>query len=242
MEILFFDKLPSTNAHALELAKQGAQPKTIVWAHEQTAGRGQYDRQFSSPPGGLYFSLILQPDLPVHRLSLVTLAAGVGCCRGLEQLCAVTPLLKWPNDLYMGGKKLGGILTEALPFKKVQKATVIIGVGLNINSMAEDFSEELCSTVTSIADSTQRTFDLRLTLESIVQEILKQIHILEKNQDKLLAQWHKRDYLKGQSLEWDNGQTVISGIGQGILDDGRYSLLDSSGTLHEILAGTLRPL
>jgi len=242
MKILSFDKLPSTNAHALELAEQGSPVETVVWARQQTAGRGQYDRQFSSPSGGLYFSLILQPDIPLHRLSLVTLAAGVGCCCCLEQLCAVTPLLKWPNDLYLQGKKLGGILTESLPFKNNQQATVVIGIGININSIPEDFPVELCSTVTSIADCTQKTFDLPLMLESIVEEILKQIHILEKNQDKLLAQWHQRDYLKNQSLEWDNGQTVISGIGRGILADGRYSLLDSSGTRHEILAGTLRPL
>lgn len=242
MNILSFAKLPSTNALALELAQQGSQAETVVWAREQTAGRGQYDRQFSSPPGGLYFSLILQPDLPLPTLSLVTLAAGVGCCCCLEQLCGVAPRLKWPNDLYIKGRKVGGILTETLPFKKNQPATVIIGVGLNINSLAEDFPEELCPTVTSIADCTKKTFELRPTLVAIVQEILKQVHSLEQNQDKLLAQWHKRDYLKNQSLEWDNGQAVISGIGQGILEDGRYSLLDSSGKLHEILAGTLRPL
>lgn len=241
MNILFFDKLPSTNRYALDIAEQGTQTETVVWASEQTAGRGQYDRQFSSPPGGLYFSLILQPDLPLHTLSLVTLAAGVGCCCCLENLCAVAPLLKWPNDLYIHGKKVGGILVEALPFKKDLLATVIIGVGLNINSIPEDFPEELSTTVTSIADCTQKTHELEPTLKAIVSEILMQIHLLEKNQDKLLAQWHKRDYLKGQSLTWDNGQTTISGIGQGILSDGRYAMIDGYGNIHEILAGTLRP-
>jgi len=240
MKILSFDQIASTNAYALRLAEQGAPQETVIWARTQTAGRGQYNRQFACPSGGLYFSLILQPDLPVSRLSLVTLAAGVGSCSSLEQMCAVAPLLKWPNDLYLHGRKLGGILTETLPFKKKQKATVIIGVGLNINSMSKDFSDELCSSVTSIADCTQQVFDLRMLLKSIVHEILGKIHILEKNQDKLLAQWQQRDYLKSQLLEWDNGQRVISGIGRGILDDGKYSLLDSAGTLHKIIAGTVR--
>jgi BirA family biotin operon repressor/biotin-[acetyl-CoA-carboxylase] ligase len=240
MKILSCDQIPSTNAYALRLAEQGAPQETVIWARTQTAGRGQYNRQFACPPGGLYFSLIIQPDLPISRLSLVTLAAGVGCCCSLEQICSVVPLLKWPNDLYIHGSKLGGILTETLPFKKKQKATVIIGVGLNINSRSEDFSEELCSTVTSITDCTRQSFDLRMMLESIVLEILRKIHLLKRNQDKLLAQWHQRDYLRNQFLEWDNGQRVISGIGQGILDNGQYSLLDDTGTLHKIIAGTLK--
>jgi BirA family biotin operon repressor/biotin-[acetyl-CoA-carboxylase] ligase len=241
MEILTFDKLASTNVHALELVEQGSQVDTVVWAREQTAGRGQYDRQFASPPGGLYFSLIFQPDLPLHIISLVTLAAGVGCCLCLEDTFKLTPLLKWPNDLYLRGKKLGGILTQALPLHKGDKSTVVIGVGLNVNSHAIDFPHQLQPAIATIADSTSYHCDLRGLLESMLAAIISQVHLLEKNQDKLLALWDERDYLKGQSLAWDNGQTIISGTGQGVLSDGRYTMIDRSGTTHEILAGTLRP-
>lgn len=241
MEILFFPSLASTNAYALERAASGVEPETVVWALEQSAGRGQYSREFSSPRGGLYFSLIFSPALPPERLSLITLAAGVGCCLSLEQTCAVAPLLKWPNDLYVKEKKLGGILTETLPFSKGRKAIVVVGVGLNINSLPSDFSAELSSIVTSLVEITKKHFDLKQLLESMVHGILFQVRSLEGDQEKLLAQWDQRDYLKGQSVKWDNGRSVLPGIGQGILSDGRYSLRDASGTIHAILAGTLQP-
>jgi len=241
MEILSFARLPSTNAYALELAVSGAHPETVVWALEQSGGRGQYRRRFSSPAGGLYFSLILRPDLPPERLPLVTLAVGVGCCLCLEQNCAVSPLLKWPNDLYVNGKKLGGILTEALPLVRRERATVVVGVGLNVNSTPSDYPEELLPTVATLADTTKKTFDLQRLLDSLVDAILHQVHTLKENKDKLLAQWDRRDYLKEQLMQWSNGRSVISGIGQGIQSDGRYSLIDASGVLHSILAGTVKP-
>jgi BirA family biotin operon repressor/biotin-[acetyl-CoA-carboxylase] ligase len=242
MKIVSFDRLGSTNAHALKLAVEGAQPETVVWALEQSAGRGQHGRVFSSPRGGLYFSLIFQPELLRDRLPLVTLAAGVGCCLCLEQYCAVAPvLLKWPNDLYFEQKKLGGILTESLPPAGGRLSTIVIGVGLNINSVSDDFSERLAPLLTSVKISTMKSHDLQELLDFFAYSIVEQIHCLEKNQDKLLALWHRRDYLKGRSILWDNGRTRISGIGLGILDDGRYALQDRSGTIHKILAGTLKP-
>ncbi len=241
MEILSFPRLPSTNIYALDLAAGGAQPETVVWALEQSDGRGQYSRRFSSPAGGLYFSLLLRPDLPPEHLPLVTLAAGVGCCLCLEQNCAVAPLLKWPNDLYVNGKKLGGILTESLPVIGQQRPLVVVGVGLNVNSTPSCYPEELRSTVAALADITQRKYDLRNLLESLVEAILHQVRLLAENRDKLLAQWDRRDYLKNQSMQWSNGRSVISGIGQGIRSDGRYTLMEASGVLHSILSGTINP-
>jgi len=241
MEILPFARLLSTNAYALELAAGGAQPETVVWALEQSGGRGQYRRRFSSPAGGLYFSLVLRPDLPPERLPLVTLAAGVGCCLCLERNCAVAPLLKWPNDLYVNGKKLGGILTEGLPLVGREGPTVVVGVGLNVNSTPSDYPEALRPAVATLGDTTKKTFDLQPLLEGLVDTILYQVHTLKENRDKLLAQWDRRDYLKEQSMQWSNGRSIISGIGKGIQSDGRYSLMDASGAFHSILSGTIKP-
>ncbi len=242
MEILSFARLPSTNVYALELAVGGARPETVVWALEQSGGRGQYNRRFSSPAGGLYFSVILRPDLPPEKLPLVTLAAGVGCCLCLEQNCAVAPLLKWPNDLYVNGKKLGGILTQSVPVVGRQRPTVVVGVGINVNSTPADFPNELLASVGTLAEVTRHEIDLKQLLEALVERIIHQVHILEDNRDKLLAQWDRRDYLKNQSMQWSTGHSVITGTGHGIQSDGRYSLVDASGSLHSILAGTIKPV
>ncbi len=241
MEILSFSTLPSTNAHALELAANGARSGTVVWALSQSSGRGQYGRQFFSPVGGLYFSLILQPDLPPERLSLVTLAAGVGCCVCLENHFTAFPLLKWPNDLYLNGRKLGGILTESLPLTRNHPSTVIVGVGLNINTTVSDIPKKLRSSTTSLIALTKQDIDLLEILQFLVAEIITQVNTLKEHQDKLLAQWNTRDYLKKQSVIWDNGRLLCSGYGQGILPDGRYSMRDVNGILHSILSGTLKP-
>jgi len=242
MKIIPFKRLGSTNAHALQLAAEGAQPETVVWVLEQSAGRGQHGKAFSSPLGGLYFSLILKPDLLPERLPLITLAAGVACCLCLEDSCGISPLyLKWPNDLYFNRKKLGGILTESLPVAGKGPSIVVVGVGLNINSVADDFPEPLVPLLTSVKTGTKKHYDLGRLLEQLVPAIVEQMHCLEKNQDKLLALWNRRDYLKGRSILWDNGRDRIPGIGIGILNDGRYSLRDRSGTIHKILAGTLQP-
>ncbi len=242
MIIIPFERLGSTNAHALQLAAEGAPPKTVVWALEQSAGRGQYGKAFSSPRGGLYFSLILQPDLEPEKLSLITLAAGVACCLCLEKSCGVSPLfLKWPNDVYFNRKKVGGVLTESLAIPGKGPLTVVVGVGLNINSVADDFPEVLVPLLTSVKTATKKHHDLGSLLELLIAAIVEQMHCLEKNHDKLLALWNRRDYLKDRSALWDNGRDRIQGIGRGILDDGRYSLQDQSGTIHNILAGTLQP-
>lgn len=236
-----FARLDSTNIHALKLAADGAEPGTVVWALEQVAGRGQYGRTFSSPAGGLYFSLLLRPDLPPERLPLVTLAVGLGCCLCLEQGCGIAPLLKWPNDLYVHGKKLGGILTETLSPVQGRKTTVVVGIGLNVNSMPSVFSPELAPLITSIKECTGAGRDLRELLERMVGVIEEQAQLLEENQDKLLAQWAQRDYLRGRFIKWYIGDSIITGRGCGLLEDGRYSLCDERGVLHSILAGTVKP-
>ncbi|MCW5198275.1 biotin--[acetyl-CoA-carboxylase] ligase, partial [Desulfobulbus sp. F3] len=127
-----FSVLGSTSDVAAELARQGAEQGTVVHADYQTGGRGRNGRHFCSPSGGLYFSVILRPALEQTDLPLLTLAAGVGLCRGLMAAVSVHPQLKWPNDLYCADRKLGGILTESGPLRAGLPEFVVIGVGINV--------------------------------------------------------------------------------------------------------------
>lgn len=126
---LLFPVLPSTNAKLWELAAAGVPAGTVVLAGTQTAGRGQRGRTWQSGPGGLYLSLLLQPEVPsTHALGL-TLASAWGIASSLR--CLGVPVqVKWPNDLVLEGKKLGGILSET----RIAHGTihdVVVGVGLN---------------------------------------------------------------------------------------------------------------
>lgn len=123
------DRLSSTNTLAWELVEAGAASGTVVIATRQSAGRGQWGRQWTSPPGGLYLSLVLQPDVPVQESWGLTLASAWGIVSELAAL-KLPVQIKWPNDLVYQGRKLGGLLTETrVVQQRIQ--TAVIGLGMN---------------------------------------------------------------------------------------------------------------
>ncbi|MGD1941534.1 MAG: biotin--[acetyl-CoA-carboxylase] ligase [Leptolyngbyaceae cyanobacterium] len=142
LDICLYDALPSTNREAWRLVEQGRGAGTVVIACQQSAGRGQWGRTWVSPPGGLYLSLVLEPELAIANANLLTMASAWGVATGLENL-GVALQIKWPNDLVSQGCKVGGILAEsrlsraasaAAPASRSQPAnlqSVVIGLGLN---------------------------------------------------------------------------------------------------------------
>lgn len=241
---LHVQQTDSTNRIAREQAIAGAASGSVVWADSQVAGRGQHGRSFASPAGGLYFSLILRPDLPAERLSLITLATGLACREVLARLYHLDAKLKWPNDLFVRGKKVGGILCESF-FASQQvppQATVIIGVGINCNGGPEDFPEELRPLVTTIAQAIQAPVAVAVLLDDLVEAIEATVRLLRNTDGLLLDRWQEHDYLFGQPLRYINGCEDCIGIGRGISPDGRYRLVDAQGKEHAIIGGQLRPL
>lgn len=150
-EVLCFASLASTNTYLKELATEGAAEGTVVIADYQTAGRGRMDRTFQSPAGkGLYLSVLLRPDLPPERFLPVTALAGVAVCDAVEQLCGERPGLKWPNDPVLHGRKLAGILTELVAGED-GKPAIVLGIGINVSQMEEDFTPDVAEMATSLA-------------------------------------------------------------------------------------------
>lgn len=241
--VVRYTEADSTNSLALELGHQGAAHGTVVVAGRQTGGRGRGGKCFVSPPGGLYMSVILRPDLALAYLRLVTLAAGVACSTVLEKQTGIAPLLKWPNDLYCGWKKLGGIMTETAPWSAAQAGVsfVVVGIGLNINSLSADFPPPLPDHVTSLYEITHRRYDLDLLRREIVRQLDSLISGLEQNAAALFSLWRRRDFLLGKNITWQNADgLVVHGAGAGLRQDGRYLLRTPDGLIHPILAGVLK--
>lgn len=140
MEWIALTETDSTNRVAKELARQGADHGTVVSALRQTAGRGRLGRSFFSPEGGIYLSVILRPRLPLADRTLLTPMAAVAVCRAVEELCGVSPRIKWVNDLYLGNKKLCGILCEGTG------DAVIVGIGLNYAMPPDGFPPDIPAT------------------------------------------------------------------------------------------------
>ncbi len=137
VEWIVLRQTDSTNRAAKELARQGAGHGTVVMADCQTQGRGRLGRDFFSPEGGLYLSLILHPQLPMEQWGLLTPMAAVAVCRALEKQCGIRPGIKWVNDLYLEGKKLCGILCEGAG------TALIAGIGMNLQRPKGGFPADL---------------------------------------------------------------------------------------------------
>lgn len=125
------DIVDSTNDEAKSLAEAGAPDGSVVWAREQSAGRGRYARQWRSPPGNLYMSALLRPAVPPARTTELGFVASLAMAQTVEAFQPHPARLKWPNDVLVNGQKISGILLEG-QFKGMEVAWVIAGIGINV--------------------------------------------------------------------------------------------------------------
>ncbi len=149
-EIRYFERTDSTNLRAKAMAADGAPEGTLVIAEEQTQGRGRRGRNWFSPPGaGIYLSLIMRPDILPQEAPRFALLTAAAVAEAVREITALETRIKWPNDILVGGRKLGGILTEvSMEMDKVEY--MIVGLGLNVNLAREAFPSDLQEIGTSI--------------------------------------------------------------------------------------------
>jgi BirA family transcriptional regulator, biotin operon repressor / biotin---[acetyl-CoA-carboxylase] ligase len=146
----YLDETPSTNTVALALAEEGAPEWTVVAAGHQTAGRGRLGRAWASAPGrSLLFSVVLRPSLPPERAPLLSLLAAAEMVEACPRPPEEPVRAKWPNDLLVGERKVGGILPEAR-VEGGELGHLVLGVGMNVSMTEEDFPEEILVTATSL--------------------------------------------------------------------------------------------
>ena len=144
------EEVDSTNTRLKEWARQGTPSGTVLLAEAQTAGRGRLGRSFASPPGGLYLSCLLRPELPPESVGELTARAAVAVRRAMGRCCGLRPEIKWVNDLLWQGKKLCGILCETV-LRRDRVESMVVGIGVNVNAGPEDFPPELRETAGSLS-------------------------------------------------------------------------------------------
>ena len=151
IQLRHFDTLQSTNVTAVAFAKAGAPEGTVIVAEQQDGGRGRMKRVWSSPKGGLWFTIILRPQIDPQYVAQVTLAAGVAVAKVLRKLYESDDIrIKWPNDLLLNDKKVCGILSEMQLDENGSIDYAVVGIGINVNLKLEDFPLELRDTATSL--------------------------------------------------------------------------------------------
>ncbi|MCW2277076.1 biotin--[acetyl-CoA-carboxylase] ligase [Heliophilum fasciatum] len=240
----FFASLPSTNRTAKELARQGAPEGTLVVAEEQTAGRGRLGRAWVSPRNcGIYLSLVLRPAVPLGMAAQVTLLTSVSYCRAIEQVTGLKPMIKWPNDVLLSGKKICGILTEVHAEMEAVNY-LIVGIGMNVNHQGADFPEEVRPVATSLALEAGKTVDS-------TQLLLAFLACLEADYDRWLSdgfgsireQWLARAAGLGRPVQIVAGQRQWQGRLASIDEEGALLVTDTDGATHRVYSGevSIRP-
>src|SRR5262249_971690 len=166
-----FAEIDSTNAYARCLAEQGANEGEVVVAEAQTRGRGRLGRSWISPPFvNLYFSVILRPQLvPVHAPQ-ITLMAAVALADTVVSVINTPPTIKWPNDILVGGKKLGGVLTES-SCNSERIEFVILGIGVNLNYPVASMPDVIRQRATSILSLTKKSIEREAFLQRLIQDL-----------------------------------------------------------------------
>ena len=225
--------LDSTNTRARTLALTGAPEPTLVTAEMQTAGRGRQGRKFFSPAGsGIYMSLLLRPE-SLERPERFTAAAAVAAAETIERLSGRKTQIKWVNDVYMDGRKVVGILTEAGPMPG-GGFWVSVGIGVNLLPPGGGFPEELAETAGAALPSGGR--DLRAAAAAGITDRLLSLYDRE-HMDLLLAAYRSRDFLLGKEvyiIQNDKGEKVLAA---GIDDAFCLRVKKEDGTVEHLRSG-----
>ncbi|MFQ6617443.1 MAG: biotin--[acetyl-CoA-carboxylase] ligase [Fidelibacterota bacterium] len=192
-KLYIFDKIDSTNTRAYSLAEWGEEEGTLIIAEEQYAGRGRRGRQWISPPlSGLWFSLILRPGFPSGRINRLVILTAVSAAQGIEDSTSLPVNLKWPNDIMLKSKKVGGILIESnIEGERIKYA--VTGIGINVNQRSEDFKGELSATATSLRIAARRMLNRIEILKAILNRMeFNYLNLLDKNFHLIVGEWKRR--------------------------------------------------
>jgi BirA family transcriptional regulator, biotin operon repressor / biotin---[acetyl-CoA-carboxylase] ligase len=229
----------STNNIVKDLAQHGAPEGTAVVAEHQTQGRGRHGRSFVSPAGvGIYVSLLVRPQADTQRLPQLTLAVAVATAEALAEYSALPVRLKWPNDVEISGKKVAGILCEAV-LPPVASPLVIIGIGINVNTVLEQFPPELHQHVTSLALAAGRTW-ARLPLLALLLSHLERLYraFQQGNSAPIRQRWlHYGGQMIGCQVRFAPEPKAGVGTVVDLDEDGALLVQHADGTQHRLVAG-----
>lgn len=233
--LYIFDELASTNAFAMERAKDQALPGTVVLADKQTAGRGRLDRSWFSPgESNIYGSLLLVPETTIQYLGWIPHMAGVAIAQALEQQTGIRIDLKWPNDLLIGGRKLGGVLCDS--FRNAGHQTcVVIGFGINVNVTQSEFPSDLQASATSLHIQCHRPLDREALIIKVITSLEENWEILRSNgPQSLLVEYKHWCITIGQTIQvhFPDG-SQLQGLAHSIGEQGQLKVIPSPSDPNE---------
>ena len=235
--LYYFTTIDSTNTRAKEMAAQGVPHGTVLIADSQTGGRGRMGRSFHSPAGcGIYLSMILRPDCPAKDLMHLTCATAVAAADGIQAATGLRPGIKWTNDLVVGKKKLGGILTELSLDGSGNVEYAVIGIGINCNQNSEDFPEEIKQIATSLQLATDKPINRAAVIAQILVALQKMSETLQ-NSAATLDRYRADCITIGQEISLVRGDEVRHGKALDVDHEGALVVEFADGTRQAVQSG-----
>lgn len=234
LSITVYKKIDSTNTQAKIAAELGGVNNAIFIASEQTAGRGRMGRSFSSNKGkGLYLSILLGSELPADFATALTTYMAVVARRAISALANVEPKIKWVNDIYLGGKKLAGILTEGKAKCEGTLAYAVVGIGINLYK--QDFHDDVKAIATTIEDECGKAVDVNELTALIVKEFFGNLNLV--GTPELADEYRAHSFLIGERVTVIKPTTTYEATVKGITDKCELLLELTDGTTEILSTG-----
>ncbi|NJD57663.1 MAG: biotin--[acetyl-CoA-carboxylase] ligase [Nitrospirae bacterium] len=239
--LIVHDSVESTNDLAMSLAsRKGISSGTVLIADRQIRGKGRLGRKWESPEGrNIYMSLVIRPELAPRDVTMLTVLAAVAGAHAIQKTAVVPVRIKWPNDLVVSDRKLGGILTEVRADPdRINLA--VIGIGVNVNMLSADFSEEIRSLATSVRLATGHP----VSRNELIIRMLKEFEhwygiLIAEGKRPLLDAWRKNSSTLGRHVRVAMADQTLAGVAEDIDDNGMLILKMRTGERRNISAGDI---
>ena len=238
-QVLVFENIDSTNMELDRRLNAGEPAPLVSIAGTQSRGKGRRGNQWVSSNGeNLYLSLGFRPNIPLARIGQYTLWLGMQLASLLRERLALEVLVKWPNDLYLGGKKLAGILTEAkIDTDHVQH--LIVGLGLNINANVDEFPADVRSKATSLRREKGKILNFNELAAEVSRTLLEasELYFLGSRESEIRERWPEFDFLYGKQVRAKSFSGVVEGIATGIDERGELQIRLKDNSLCAVNSG-----
>jgi BirA family biotin operon repressor/biotin-[acetyl-CoA-carboxylase] ligase len=237
-QLFYYPSLSSTNNYAKKLLNNNVVEGTIIVAEKQLEGRGRKSREWCSPKNGLWFSVILYPNISPQKAMYITMVASISIVKAIKEICNINTKIKWPNDILCNGKKICGILTEL--DAEIDKINyVIIGIGINVNN-------RIPTTLSESATSLKNEIGIKISRVNLICSILTHFDeiykkILKKDFDSIKKSWLNNAKIVGMKISVHGENKTIKGIVAGIDDNGCLLLKSKKGT-QQVVSGDIKYL
>lgn len=237
--IIYFDDIDSTNLKGKELAQNHIEDGSLIISEKQNLGNGRFNRKWVSPKGGLWFSLVLRPNLPPTEAPKITQIAAASVYKALSDF-DIDTTIKWPNDIYINDKKLCGILSE-MKCDMDRVHYLILGIGINVNIDDKDFDESVKPIATSLKIQFNKLFNRNELLAEFLNhfEVLysKFITNLDLSETISICRDHSNIFGKKAKLITYNNEEIVTCVS--LSDTGDLIIIDSLGNEKAVLTGEI---